>query len=58
MVPAREREQFREAVKTKIILEVAEHAPPEPLIRPAAGARPRRANCLAGELRMQNRWGN
>src|SRR5215212_1348915 len=33
MVPAREREQFREAVKTKVILEVAERAPPEPLIQ-------------------------
>jgi len=57
MVPAREREQFREAVRTKIILEVAEHAPPEPLIRPAQ-ALSRRANCLAGEMQWRDRMGN
>lgn len=57
MVPAREREQFREAVRTKIILEVAERAPPEPLIRPAQ-ALSRRANCLAGEMQWRDRMGN
>ena len=57
MVPAREREQFREAVKTKIILEVAGRTPPEPLIQPAQ-ALSGRANCFAGELQWRDRMGN
>lgn len=57
MVPAREREQFREAVKTKIILEVADRAPPESLIQPAQ-LPARRANCLAGEMQWRDRMGN
>jgi hypothetical protein len=57
MVPAREREQFREAVKTKIILEVADRAPPEPLVQPAQ-LPAKRANCLAGELQWRDRMGN
>ena len=57
MVPAREREQFREAVKTKIILEVADRAPAEPLVQPAQ-LPAKRANCLAGELQWRDRMGN
>lgn len=55
MVPAREREQFQQAIRTKILLEVAGRVP-EPLIRPAQ-AEPR-ANCLAGETQWRDRMGN
>lgn len=55
MVPARDREQFREAIKTKIILEVAGREP-APLIQPAQASE--RANCLAGELQWRDRMGN
>jgi hypothetical protein len=59
MVPVRDRAQFVQAVKTKILLEVALRPTPEPLVRPAQqSVEPRRANCMAGELRIQNRWGN
>ncbi|MFL5076078.1 MAG: DUF1194 domain-containing protein [Microvirga sp.] len=59
MVPVRERGQFVQAVKTKILLEVAGHPAVEPLVKPAQqSAEPRRVSCMAGELRMQNRWGN
>ena len=57
MVPVRDRAQFVQAVKTKILLEIAGRLPAEPLVKPAQ-APEKRANCMAGELRMQNRWGN
>lgn len=56
MVPARSREQFPEAIRTKILMEVAGLTFPEPLIRPAqAGPR---ASCLAGEAQWRDRMGN
>jgi hypothetical protein len=57
MVPVRERGQFVQAVKTKIILEIAGRTPEEQLLRPAQ-AEAKRVSCMAGEMRMQNRWGN
>jgi hypothetical protein len=68
MVPARDRDQFRDAIKTKIIMEVAGRS--EPALR--FGARPslpasmiqraqadeQRANCLAGEIQWRDRMGN
>jgi Protein of unknown function (DUF1194) len=56
MVPVRDRAQFVQAVKTKILLEIAGRTPPEPLVKPAKADK--RANCMAGELKLQNRWGN
>jgi hypothetical protein len=56
IVPAREREQFRAAIKTKILLEVAGRAPREPLIRPAQAEA--RMNCLIGENQWRERMGN
>ena len=56
IVPARERDQFRQAIKTKILLEIAGRMPPEPLIRPAQGEA--RANCLIGESQWRDRMGN
>jgi 1,6-anhydro-N-acetylmuramate kinase len=59
MVPAREKSQFQQAIKAKILLEVSGLLPTEvPLIRPIQGDATRRANCLAGEIRWQNRSGN
>jgi hypothetical protein len=46
-----------QAVKTKILLEIAGAVPAEPLVKPAR-APDKRANCMAGEHRLQNRWGN
>ena len=57
MVPVRDRAQWVQAVKTKILLEVAGRPPAEPLVKPAQTLEGR-ANCLAGEQRLQNRWGN
>jgi hypothetical protein len=58
MVPARETEQFQQAIKTKIILEVSGMtSPPAPLVtRTQAGEA--RADCMAGETRWRDRMGN
>lgn len=56
MIPVRDKAQFQNAIKTKVLLEVAGLTPPEPLIHPAQdGAR---ANCLIGELMWRERMGN
>ncbi len=65
MVPARSREQFRDAVKTKIIMEIATRPVPgrsfaaspdgaEVVLAQAV----RRTNCLAGEQQWRDRMGN
>jgi hypothetical protein len=52
MIPVREREQFVEAVKTKLVREISERAP-EPLTQPAQSEQ--RMNCFAGEI-ATDRW--
>jgi hypothetical protein len=66
MVPARDRDQFREAIRNKILMEVA--SSPDAQRRFAAGrptglilpvqAESRNANCLAGEMQWRDRMGN
>ena len=59
MVPAREKLQFQQAIKAKILLEVSQLLPTdEPLIRPVQGDATPRANCLAGETNWRDRMGN
>ncbi len=65
MVPVRSRDQFVEAVKTKIIMEVAERPSPARAAEAEAGAlvipaqaEGRQANCLAGEAQWRDRMGN
>jgi hypothetical protein len=53
MIPVRERHQFAEAIKTKIIREIAGVAP-EALIVPTQAQSVRRTNCQMGA----NPWGN
>src|SRR5215212_186946 len=56
MVPVREREQFIQAIKTKILLEVAGLVPPAPLIRRIQAES--RTNCVIGETQWRDRMGN
>jgi Protein of unknown function (DUF1194) len=56
MIPVREKHQFVQAIKSKIIREISAHPQPEVLIQPAQAALP--ANCLAGEIRTRQRMGN
>lgn len=64
MVPARSRDQFINAVKTKIIMEVAERPSPGLAAEHEGGAlvvpaqsEGRRANCFAGEAQWRDRMG-
>ena len=54
MIPVRERAQFAEAIKTKIIREIAGREPGLPIIPAQAQA----ANCLAAENPYWDRWRN
>jgi hypothetical protein len=55
VVTIKERDKFKEAIRTKLLLEVA-GITPEPRIVPAAGKEPR-VNCMIGEKIWQDRWG-
>ena len=60
MIPVRERAQFAEAIKTKIIREIAGHEPGLPII-PAQAQRParlrREPTGTGGQLRINFRRG-
>jgi hypothetical protein len=56
VVPARDREQFPAAIKTKILLEVAGLEPSRALVSPAQD-RPR-TDCMIGENQWRDRMGN
>jgi hypothetical protein len=55
VVTIKEREKFKEAIRTKLLLEVAGRTP-EPRVVPVAGKEPR-VNCMIGEKIWQDRWG-
>jgi hypothetical protein len=55
VVPIKEREKFKDATRTKLILEIAGRTPPARVI-PAASEAPR-ISCLIGERMWQYRWG-
>ena len=56
VVPIREREKFTEAIRNKLLLEIASHVPAA-RIMPASADRPR-ISCTIGERMWQDRWGN
>jgi hypothetical protein len=56
VVPIREREQFKEATRTKLVLEVAGRTP-DRLVLPAQARAPR-ISCTIGEQMWRDRWGN
>jgi len=55
VVPIKDRDKFREAIRTKLLLEVAGLAPERRVI-PVAEKEPR-VSCLIGEKIWQDRWG-
>jgi hypothetical protein len=55
VVPIKDRDKFKEATRTKLVLEVAGVAPP-PRAIPVASEAPR-ISCLIGERMWQYRWG-
>jgi hypothetical protein len=56
VVPIRERSQFKDAVRTKLVLEIAGRTP-EPRVVPAQARAPR-ISCTIGEEMRRQRWGN
>ena len=55
VVTIKDRDKFKEAIRTKLLLEVAGRTP-ERWIVPVAGKEPR-VNCMVGEKIWQDRWG-
>lgn len=56
MVAVRDRDKFVEAIRTKLVLEIAGRVP-EARVIPAAASAPR-VSCAIGERIWQERWGN
>jgi hypothetical protein len=55
VVTIKDREKFKEAIRTKLLLEIAGRTPERPIL-PVAGKEPR-VNCTIGEKIWQDRWG-
>jgi len=55
VVAIKDRDKFREAIRTKLLLEIAGRRPERPVI-PVAEKEPR-VSCLIGEKMWQDRWG-
>jgi hypothetical protein len=55
VVSIKDREKFKEAIRTKLLLEVAGRTPDRPVV-PVAEKEPR-VSCLIGEKIWQDRWG-
>jgi Protein of unknown function (DUF1194) len=55
VVTIKDRDKFREAIRTKLVLEVAGRMPERPVV-PVAASEPR-VNCMIGEKIWQDRWG-
>jgi hypothetical protein len=56
VIPIRERNQFRDAIRTKLVLEIAGRMPKARIV-PTAAREPR-VSCTIGERLWQQRWGN
>ncbi len=55
VVPIKDRDKFKEAIRTKLVLEVAGRVPERRVVPAAAPGE--RVNCLIGEQIWQQRWG-
>lgn len=55
VVPIKTRDKFKEAIRTKLVLEVANRVPEQRIV-PAAANAPR-ITCMIGEQIWQDRWG-
>ncbi|OAF15974.1 DUF1194 domain-containing protein [Bradyrhizobium neotropicale] len=55
VIAIKDREKFKEAIRTKLLMEVAGRTPERP-VRRVADKEPR-VNCLIGEKIWQDRWG-
>src|SRR5260221_3436976 len=58
VVTIKDREKFKEAIRTKLLLEVAGRTPELQVVPAAATAKEPRVSCLIGEKIWQDRWGS
>jgi len=56
MIPIQNRGQFKDATRTKLVLEIAGRMPPARVV--PAQARTPRISCTVGEQMWRDRWGN
>src|SRR5262249_15150376 len=56
IVPIHNRDQFKDAIRTKLVLEIAGRTPERAIV--PAQARPPRISCTIGEQMWRERWGN
>jgi hypothetical protein len=58
VVTIKSRDEFKDAIRTKLLMEVAGRTPPAPRVVPVAneGSEPR-ISCMVGEKIWQDRWG-
>jgi hypothetical protein len=56
VIPIRERDQFKEATRTKLLLEIAGREPERRVV--PVQARAPRVSCTVGEQMWRERWGN
>jgi hypothetical protein len=56
VIPIRDRNQFKDATRTKLVLEIAGHTPKAQVV--PAQARQPRISCNIGEQMWRERWGN
>jgi hypothetical protein len=57
VVTIKDRDKFKEAIRTKLLLEVAGRTPEHQVVPAAATAKEPRVSCLIGEKIWQDRWG-
>src|SRR5438034_7505648 len=57
VVSIKDREKFKEAIRAKLLLEVAGRTPERPVVPAATQTREPRVSCLIGEKIWQDRWG-
>jgi hypothetical protein len=57
VVPIKDREKFKEAIRTKLLQEVAGREPARPLVPAAEKEKEPRVSCMIGEKIWQDRWG-
>ena len=57
VVTIKDRDKFKEAIRTKLLLEVAGRTPERPVVPVASKEKESRVNCMIGEKIWQDRWG-
>lgn len=57
VVTIKDREKFKEAIHTKLVMEVAGRTPPHRIIPVADDSKPPRVSCMVGEKMWHDRWG-